>query len=267
TSLLNFQSVIICLGIQFSYHEVSWQENLIMQEYLDQGGNIYMESRVHWRMEDNYGIFDRFNIDTEAYPGLYEIVDGVDSTFTEGLSYMNIATQPFCYFNLKPVPPAYSIYTGRTYPYCAAVAYDAGSYKTIGTIFELGSLIPSDTCLVETYMQEVLDFFGIVESSLGIEEAKPEADRGELLCFPNPFSGTTQIPLLLEKDAYVKGSVYDLQGRLVKEILPARNMQKGSHNLSWDGKNSAGKDMPAGIYIFSVQVDSRVMSGKMVLIP
>ena len=266
TSLLNYQSVFICLGVQFSYHELSWIENQKMISYLDNGGNIYLESRVHWNMEDNYPVFDRFNIDTEAYPGLYEVLDGVDSTFTEGLAFRNTANQPFCYFRLKPVAPAFDILTGRTYPYIAAVAYDAGSYKTIGTLFELGSLVSSDTCQVESYMQEVLDFFGIVESSLGTAEYGMPSLKDKLHSYPNPFTNETYIAIELTESTLVQATVFDLRGRQVNEIQPAARMAKGHHSLRWDGRNQTGQALPGGIYVFRVRLGDQVISGKMILI-
>ena len=265
-NLLNYQSVVICLGIQFSYHELSMKENLKMLNYLNNGGNIYMESRVHWNLEDNYAIFDRFNIDTEAYPGLYETLDGVDSTFTEGLAYMNIAAQPFSYFRLKPVAPAYSIFTGRTYPYCAAVAFDAGSYKTIGTLFELGSLISSDSCLVDSYMQEVLDFFGIVKSSLEIDENNIIMQGTAIYNYPNPFRDHTIIPIELSGRTRVEARVYDLQGRMVREIAPSEMLPAGRHNIVWDGRNLTGNAVPEGIYIVRVSIDERIVTGKLLLL-
>lgn len=129
-----------------------------------------MEGRLVWQQVPYLPILDRFGFGTITSPGMYEVLDGVDSTFTQGLSYENEAQQPFSYCYLEPIPPAFSIFTGREYPNCAAVAYDAGSYKTIGTIFELGTLISSDTCQIESFMQAVLDFFEIKQDVIGIEE-------------------------------------------------------------------------------------------------
>ncbi|MEN8224244.1 MAG: hypothetical protein ABFS05_02690, partial [Bacteroidota bacterium] len=265
-SLNNYQSVILCLGIQSTYHEISYQQNMIMLQYLNQGGKIYMESRVNWKQDPYYPIFDKFGLSTEDHPGLYEVIDGVDSTFTEGLSYENMALQPVCYFRLVPVEPAYSILTGREYPNCIAVAHDAGTYKTIGTIFELGALIPSDTCLLETYMQEVLDFFGVVQTTFGIEEVPASEQTSSIQNFPNPFNDKTNIPVKLEQKSFIEAAVYDLQGRKIYELCPPKYLKAGQYHLSWDGRKQEGRKAPGGIYIYRLLIDGVPFSGKMILI-
>lgn len=267
SSMEKYQSVILCMGMQFSYHKISYQENVVMQEYLNNGGKIYMESRVNWEQDPLWPIFEMFNIETEPYPGLYEILDGVDNTFTAGLSYNNLAGQPFCYFRLKPVPPAYTIFNGREYPYCAAVAHDAGNYKTIGTIFELGALISSDSSELETYVENVLEFFEVIRFSTGIEEVPALAGGGSLKNYPNPFSHQTKIPLELKKKSFVEGAVYDLKGRKLAVLLQGTHLPAGKYNFTWEGTNEAGHQLPGGIYIYRILIDGTPYSGKMIRIP
>jgi len=262
-----YQSVILCLGKIFSNHDLTYQQGVLLEQYLVDGGKLYMEGSIVWQQEPAPALLNKFNFATVPSPGLYEILDGVDSTFTQGLSYENANVQPFCAYYLEPQLPAYSILTGREYPNCAAVAYDAGSYKTIGTIFELGALISSDTCQLESFMQGVLDFFEIKQSIIGIEEV-PAGDHGGMTIqsYPNPFSHQTQIPLNLEKRSFVDASVYDLQGRRIYQFMPATTLASGSYNLSWKGNASDGNPVPDGIYIYRILIDGIPYTGKMVLI-
>jgi hypothetical protein len=207
-----------------------------------------------------------FNIETFTTPALYEVLDGVDGSFTEGLSYENTALQPFNYYYLVPQAPAFSIFTGRDYPYCAAVAYDAGSYKTIGTIFELGALISSDSCELETYMQEVLDFFGVVESTLGIEEIPSGNYAGASQNYPNPFSQQTKIPLVLESKSRVEAAIYDMQGRRIYELQTPAVLESGQYVFTWNAIGKDGNPVPGGIYIYRLIIDGIPSSGKMILI-
>ncbi len=265
-SLDKYQSVILCLGIQFTYHELTAFQSLTLEEYLDQGGNLYMEGRVVWQQDMQWSIFDRFKIETITSPGLYEILDGVDSTFTEGLSYENTAAQPFCYYYLEPEPPAFSIFTGREYPNCAAVAYDAGIYKTIGTIFELGALASTDSCELETFMQEVLDFFGVIQSTLGIEDIPSGENFQVIQNYPNPFSYHTSIPLVLDNESVVEAKIYDLQGRRIFDLLQSSVLEEGMHSLNWNATANDGNQVPGGIYIYRIIVNGRPYTGKMILI-
>jgi hypothetical protein len=260
-----YQSVILCLGKIFANYELSYQQGVALEQYLNDGGRLYMEGRVIWQQQPPLAIFGKFNIGTVSSPGVYETLDGIDGTFTQGLSYANTAVQPYCFFYLEPVPPAYAIFTGRAYPNVAAVAYDAGTYKTIGTIFELGTLASSDTCQVETFMQAVLDFFDVKQSVIGIAEGLAMNNRADLYNYPNPFSYSTSIPLVLDKRSFVEAAVYDLQGRMVGELLSPAYLPAGTHELKWEASGTGGKPAPAGIYIFRVRIDGLQQAGKMVL--
>ena len=167
---------------------------------------------------------------------------------------------------MEPEPPAFSIFTGREYPNCAAVAYDAGSYKTIGTIFELGARASSDTCYLETYIQEVLDFFGVIQSSLGIEEIPSVENVLALQNYPNPFRYSTSIPIVLDNKRAVEAAVYDLQGRRVFDLLQLTSLEAGRYLLNWNGNANDGSQVPGGIYIYRIIVNGISYGGKMILI-
>ncbi|MEO6462409.1 MAG: FlgD immunoglobulin-like domain containing protein [Candidatus Eisenbacteria bacterium] len=69
---------------------------------------------------------------------------------------------------------------------------------------------------------------------------------------PNPFAGETRIAYTLaaRRDAVVK--VFDPAGRLVRTL--ARGMHEpGTHAVTWDGRNEAGRSMPSGVYLYEVQ--------------
>ncbi len=265
-SLDKYQALILCLGIENSFHEITYSQGVSLENYLAQGGNIYMEGRIVWQQDPHWNILNLFNIETINSPGLYEVLDGVDSTFTEGLSYKYVNIQPFCYYYLEPEPPAFSIFTGREYPNCTAVAYDAGSYKTIGTIFELGARASSDTCYLETYIQEVLDFFGVIQSSLGIEEIPSVENVLALQNYPNPFRYSTSIPIVLDNKRAVEAAVYDLQGRRVFDLLQLTSLEAGRYLLNWNGNANDGNQVPEGIYIYRIIVNGISYGGKMILI-
>ena len=261
-----YQSVILCLGKIFSNHDLTYQQSVLLEQYLGDGGKLYMEGSLVWQQEPAPAVLDKFNFVTVSMPGLYEILDGVDSTFTKGLSYENSNVQPYCSYYLEPQLPAFSIFTGREYPNCAAVAYDAGSYKTIGTIIELGALMASDTCQLESFMQGMLDFFEIKQSIIGIEEAPEDVGDRALQNYPNPFSHQTSIPFRLDKRSFVDASVFDLQGRRIFDFITATTLETGNYNFTWDGNGYDGRPLPDGIFIYRILIDGIPYTGKMVLI-
>lgn len=78
--------------------------------------------------------------------------------------------------------------------------------------------------------------------------------------YPNPFNPTTIIPFDLHKQAHVKLKVYDSLGREIGVFIN-QEMKQGSHKFEFDGSNLA-----TGTYYFKLTVDTKVATGKMMLI-
>jgi hypothetical protein len=82
--------------------------------------------------------------------------------------------------------------------------------------------------------------------------------------FPNPFRQATSIRFTLARPSLVDVGVFDLAGRLVKR-LAAESMMAGSHVVTWDGRDAAGRQAAAGIYLYRLTTPSGSESGRMVL--
>jgi hypothetical protein len=67
--------------------------------------------------------------------------------------------------------------------------------------------------------------------------------------FPNPFNPATTVAFDLAKPAAVRIGIYDVSGRLVKTLVD-RSMEAGSHEVLWNGTNSAGTGVPSGVYFY-----------------
>ena len=65
---------------------------------------------------------------------------------------------------------------------------------------------------------------------------------------PNPFNEMTAIDFLLEQPAEVTLSVYDLRGRLVRQLTTGSRAE-GMHTEMWDGRTNSGARAPAGVYV------------------
>lgn len=66
-------------------------------------------------------------------------------------------------------------------------------------------------------------------------------------CFPNPFTKTTNIEIVLSETVIGKVSVYNLQGKKIK-TLKSGNFLMGKNVLSWDGTNELGNQVNRGMY-------------------
>ncbi|MFN8179747.1 MAG: FlgD immunoglobulin-like domain containing protein [bacterium] len=64
---------------------------------------------------------------------------------------------------------------------------------------------------------------------------------------PNPSAGETRLAFALPKESRVRLAVYDVVGRRVRELL-AETRSAGRHEVTWDGRDSAGHAVAAGVY-------------------
>ncbi|MBN1602063.1 MAG: DUF2341 domain-containing protein [Chitinispirillaceae bacterium] len=69
--------------------------------------------------------------------------------------------------------------------------------------------------------------------------------------YPNPFRGYTVIHFTLPENMKFSLDVYDLQGRLVRQLIRKdKPYNAGMYRVIWDGTNSSGQKTAAGTYIY-----------------
>ena len=62
--------------------------------------------------------------------------------------------------------------------------------------------------------------------------------------------------VLVDQSKRVSVSVYDLSGRLVRQLAERRDVSAGRYSIAWDGKDAAGKLVPPGVYAVRFHVDA-----------
>ena len=94
----------------------------------------------------------------------------------------------------------------------------------------------------------------------GIEENSSMPVATELFQnYPNPFNPVTQIKFALAKSADVKLSVYNISGQRVAELASGVK-NAGHHAVDFDGSR-----LNSGIYYYTLEVDGKAMTKRMVL--
>ena len=83
--------------------------------------------------------------------------------------------------------------------------------------------------------------------------------------YPNPFNPSTSIDFELFESSNVSLNVYDLSGRLVKNLLSG-NLNSGAYSIEWNGKNINGISTAAGVYFYSISSEEGTIIKKMSLI-
>jgi len=83
--------------------------------------------------------------------------------------------------------------------------------------------------------------------------------------YPNPFNPFTMISYDLAGEANVRLQVYDLMGRMIKNIIN-ETQSAGRHLAVWNATDNFGNPVSAGVYIYRLQADDHVFNRKMILI-
>ena len=81
---------------------------------------------------------------------------------------------------------------------------------------------------------------------------------------PNPFNPTTAFEVRTSGAANVELTLFDIQGRVVRSIRAA--VGAGTHQLVWDGRDSDGRGVAAGVYPYLLRGGSQVLRGRAVLV-
>jgi flagellar hook assembly protein FlgD len=83
--------------------------------------------------------------------------------------------------------------------------------------------------------------------------------------FPNPFNPITTLRYDLPEDNFVILTVYDMLGRVVVQLVNT-NQVAGFKLVQWNGSDSMGKPVSAGVYLYQIQAGEFVQTKKMVLL-
>ncbi|TSA23521.1 MAG: PKD domain-containing protein [Bacteroidetes bacterium] len=158
----NYSSIFVCLGIYPDKHVLSSAEGSRMKTFLDNGGRAYMEGGDTWKYDPQTTVHPMFHILGTA-DGADDLgtLEGQSGTFTEGMTFEYTGDNKFI-DHLLNEGSAFQIFKNVSPSYYSAVAYDGGSFKTIGKSFEFGGLVdgtPPSTKL--DLMIQYLTFFGI----------------------------------------------------------------------------------------------------------
>jgi hypothetical protein len=84
-------------------------------------------------------------------------------------------------------------------------------------------------------------------------------------CSPNPFARATSVNYELASTGPVTLTVHDVSGRLVRR-LECGPRQAGFHAARWDGADSRGHVVPAGVYFVRFAAGGKVSTGRLTLV-
>ncbi|MBT6939668.1 MAG: T9SS type A sorting domain-containing protein, partial [Candidatus Marinimicrobia bacterium] len=82
---------------------------------------------------------------------------------------------------------------------------------------------------------------------------------------PNPFNPVTTLRYDLPENSFVNITIYDMIGRLVRNLVSTQQ-DAGYKSIRWDATNNSGQPVSAGLYLYMIQAGDFRQTKKMVLL-
>jgi hypothetical protein len=96
-----------------------------------------------------------------------------------------------------------------------------------------------------------------------VDVVGPEAAGPRLRVYPNPGSGRVTLGFTLDRAAATSLRIYDLQGRLVDEVVDGW-LAAGPHTCTW--RPSSAERRPAGLYLARLWSAGREWSARLAVV-
>ncbi len=99
-----------------------------------------------------------------------------------------------------------------------------------------------------------------------VEELKSVPEKFKLYQnYPNPFNPSTTIGYELDRRANVRITVYNINGKVVKNLVDGTKTA-GRYEAVWDGTDKSMNPVASGVYIYRSKIGNAVETRKMTLI-
>jgi Ca-activated chloride channel homolog len=134
------------------------------------------------------------------------------------------------------------------------------------------------------YKEEIVSLsllFGIITQFTSFSEDQPtgieefdEAMNERMISsftllgnYPNPFNPSTTIKFHVSNNisGVMRVNIYSSSGKLVKVLFASVN-GVGDYEIFWDGTSMNGVPLPSGTYVYVMEMDNTLLSGKMTLL-
>lgn len=105
----------------------------------------------------------------------------------------------------------------------------------------------------------------ILENTSGTADVN-RLDFGMEQNHPNPFNPSTTISFTLPSDAPVSLRIYDVAGKLVRDLVSGQTMEQGTQQAVWNGQDDRGQSVSAGIYFYKLTAGNFTETRRMALV-
>ena len=152
------------------------------------------------------------------------------------------------------------------------VDIETGQAAQIGDILEISAISPDASIGVQP-LRYTVTAEDVRQSRIQLPALVLQAIPTEtklLRNYPNPFNPETWIPYRLAEDAFVRLTIYDANGRVVRTLdvghQVAAAYEGQSKAVYWDGRNEVGEPVASGLYFYTLMAGDFSATRKMVIL-
>lgn len=109
------------------------------------------------------------------------------------------------------------------------------------------------------------DYFTIQKSTAVSAPPRSPVSTLRVAAGPNPFSSATTVRFAVPSAGATRVRVIDALGRRIRD-LSGEELTAGEHQVRWDGRDSAGRTVAAGVYFVTVEHAGKLRATKIVRI-
>jgi hypothetical protein len=228
---------VMAVWTDYKYSPYSWTGDLIIRRSLDNGltwldeepitdSHLVLGKKMIAVGDTIYIVYDEIvldgNTNTEEIFIIYSLNGGEDWSVPERLTYADN----------RSVYPSVSVKGDRIHVAFCDARDDLPHYNNNELYYKGGTITQTGIIWDETLPDDI-----------------------ELSCYPNPFNGVANITLSGAEGGDVRIGIYDIRGRLIKELRVA-NIQGGDKKAAWDATDNDGRSVSSGIYFVRVETDN-----------
>ncbi|MFC2107063.1 T9SS type A sorting domain-containing protein [Bacteroidota bacterium] len=241
---------------------VSEADQVSLMFYLENGGNLYMESADLGKDLKGTVLLDYLGIAYKGDGGEDEIshISGNDNLFMAGINYSYLGGEDAHLYidHITAEDGVELMYSEDSKT--RMIAFDSANYKTISSSVVLGAFAGGDSLNTRAYLvSQIVDYFND-NITIGVEENGLNEMLASITTYPNPFISQINIKYDVLQDEQISIRIYNLNGRLVKELVNNKHTP-GTYEVIW---NAIANGVPSGLYFYKIQSGQDVKSGKMI---
>ncbi len=235
-------------------------------DYLDNGGNLYIESVNLGYDYNNTTFFEYFGIkyndDGSEEEAAY--LTGGENDLTTGLhfNYYGGHDPHFSLdrFETKGSELLFSSDEGHGRMFLM----EEDGHKVISSSIVLGAIASGDTLNLKPYLvSEMVNYFLDFNPTTSLKENI--ADLFSVRNSPNPFTDETRIEYSVKNEGQVSIDIFNVNGQLVKRLTNEKILP-GDYSVVWDATNSSGNKVKSGFYFYKINSGDKSQTEKMILL-